>query len=138
MGDPGTKQCLLGLQGEDRGWFEKDRLGEEPSRADRQQESSCSWKEGILEHQGLDGRLSKGEEGTRSEGLHRHQEELASLQEGEGALQCLRFSQVFLIALIKSLNCAHSLTECIHMGRLQGTGWDLYSESRMLCSKLID
>merc|ERR1712118_110275 len=74
-------------QGEDSGWLDQDRFGEEQEWKDCEQEGPCKWQESIRQHQVLDCSSSEGKEGTQREGFCCCQEGFPSLQEGQGVLQ---------------------------------------------------
>merc|ERR1712224_986480 len=87
-GPHGQSRCLSWIQGEDCRWLEADRLGEELTWKDREQEAIGQCQEEICHRsQALDYRSPEGEEGTWYEGLRRYQEGLSSLQQGQGVLQ---------------------------------------------------
>merc|ERR1711924_553564 len=83
----------------------KKRFDEEQEREDREPEAECEREEGLHPHQGLDRGRDQGAQVPWPQGLHRGEEGLGPLQEGEGVLwqlssSCVLSRQGMMIALL--------------------------------------
>merc|ERR1711904_762230 len=87
QGQNGRVRGFPWTQGKDRWWLDQERPGAEQAWKDCEQETPCTWQEGVRQHQGLDCSSPEGKEGTERVGLCRCQEGFSSLQEGQGVLQ---------------------------------------------------
>merc|ERR1712118_364313 len=96
--------CVPWDQGKDWERAEEERFDEEQEREDREPEA-CEREEGLHPHQGLDRGRDQGAQVPWPQGLHRGEEGLGPLQEGEGVLwqlssSCVLSRQGMMIALL--------------------------------------
>merc|ERR1711959_433788 len=79
--------CVPWHEDQDRERAEEERFDEEQEREDREPQAECEREESLRPNQGLDRGRDQGAEVPWPEGLHRGEEGLAPLQEGEGVLR---------------------------------------------------